>query len=708
LSRENKGELSREDPLSELEETRARCRELERRLSESEQTLEAIRSGEVDAILISTRSGEKIFTLKGAEEPYRILFEQMNEVAVTISEDGGILYTNQSFATAMETSLEKVFGANIEDFIGPGQLFIFRELLQESKLAPVRSEFQFRTKDGKALPMQISVSYLPTVDVPTYCIVAADMSERIQAEARLNKAYGELEVKVQERTSELLRTTDELEETKARLETILKVMPVAVVIVEPPEGKVVFFNEEVHRLYGMREAQLGNKGEFPSYSTFHLDGTRYAPNEYPMYRSLKTGEPVLNEIIEFERSDGTRGFANSNAVAVKDVDGHITAVIGLRFEITEQIEAERARQAERNRLHSILDSLPAGVVVIDSNGHPVIMNKMIKEMVKNELWDSDEEIDYDKVVGFLPGMEAPLLVNEWPVIRAIRRGEGMNGAEMELERVDGSRVSILCFAVPIMEEGRNLGGIAAFVDITDQKNAEKALARSNEELKNFAYVASHDLQEPLRMVISYLSLLERRYRDQLDEQANEFIDFAVTGGKRMKVLIDDLLEYSRVDTQVRPSTHVDMDEIVSMTLRNLEPSINESGAEIFVSQMPMVNGDAQQLTQVLQNLVSNAIKFHGDRKPVIHIGCSQDPEKWICHVKDNGIGLNMEYSSRIFQMFQRLNSNDKYEGTGVGLAIVKKIVERHGGKVWVESEEGKGATFFFTLPKERGRSAGHR
>lgn len=284
----------------------------------------------------------------------------------------------------------------------------------------------------------------------------------------------------------------------------------------------------------------------------------------------------------------------------------------------------------------------------------------------------------------------------------------MNGAEMELEGADGSRMSILCFAVPLNELGSNLGGIAAFVDITDQKNAEKALAASNEELKNFAYVASHDLQEPLRMVISYLSLLERRYSGQLDERADEFIDFAVTGGRRMKALIDDLLEYSRVDTQVRPSIPVDMNDVMSTTLQNLEPSIKESGAEVFVSHLPTVCGDAQQLTQVLQNLVSNAIKFHGDKRPVIHMGCSHDAEKWIFHVKDNGIGLSMVYSNRIFKMFQRLNPNEKYEGTGVGLAIVKKIVERHGGKVWVESEEGKGATFFFTLPKERARAAGHR
>jgi PAS domain-containing protein len=179
-----------------------------------------------------------------------------------------------------------------------------------------------------------------------------------------------------------------------------------------------------------------------------------------MCRTLKTGEPVLNEVIEFERSDGTRGFANSNAVAVKDAAGNITTVIGLRFEISEQVEAERALQAERNRLHSILDSLPAGVVVIDGQGRLVIMNKLIYDMVRDELWDSEEEIDYERVIGYLPGTEVPLKVYEWPVIQALRRGESMNGAEMELQRVDGSRVSILCFAVPIRDEGRNLRGIA--------------------------------------------------------------------------------------------------------------------------------------------------------------------------------------------------------------------------------------------------------
>jgi signal transduction histidine kinase len=479
----------------------------------------------------------------------------------------------------------------------------------------------------------------------------------------------------------------------------LEKIPVAVVIVEPPDGKVVFFNEEVNRQYRRKAAHFDSVSAFLDYPTFHPDGSRYANAEYPIARTLRTGEPVLNEIIKFERSDGTLGYANSNAVAVKDFEGKITAVIGLRFEITEQMEAERALQAEQNRLHHILDSLPVGISVIDPNGRPMIMNRVINDFILSVPQASPNNIDYEEVIAYLPGSEIPLKANEWPVARALRKGESVSGEELELKRTDGSMISILCFGVPIRDEDGIIGGIEAFVDITNQKKAERALAHSNEELQQFAYVASHDLQEPLRMVISYLSLLKKRYRDELDDQAKDYIDYAVDGGKRMKALIDDLLQYSRVETKVKPSSPVDMNEVASRTLMNLELPIKENGAEIIVENLPTVNGDRMQLGQVLQNLVSNAIKFRGEARPEVRIGCSLDHEKWVFSVRDNGIGIDMDYAGRIFQMFQRLNSNDRYEGTGVGLAIVKKIVERHGGKVWVESQLGKGSTFFFSIPK---------
>ncbi len=247
--------------------------------------------------------------------------------------------------------------------------------------------------------------------------------------------------------------------------------------------------------------------------------------------------------------------------------------------------------------------------------------------------------------------------------------------------------------------------ISSQIDITEIKRAQreaeeytKSLQRSNEELQQFAYVASHDLQEPLRMVLSYLSLLERRYKGQVDEQAQRYIDFAVQGGMRMRELIDDLLEYSRVETKGKSFVPVDMNELVLRTLSILKDGVEKSGAEIIVDDLPTLPIDESQMSQVLQNLVSNALKFRGPDRPEIVISATEGNGEWTFAVRDNGIGLDMEHSDRIFQMFQRLHTKEVYPGTGVGLAIAKKIVERHGGRIWVESREGEGATFFFTIP----------
>ena len=225
------------------------------------------------------------------------------------------------------------------------------------------------------------------------------------------------------------------------------------------------------------------------------------------------------------------------------------------------------------------------------------------------------------------------------------------------------------------------------------------LKRSNEQLQQFAYVASHDLQEPLRMVINYLSLLERRYSDGLDADAKEFIDFAVSGGKRMKELIDDLLRYSRVDAQGYAFEMVDMDEVVISAIEVLEMTIEENHAKIELDVLPSIFADKMQMIQVMQNLICNAIKFHGPEPPRIQISATSGVGEWTFSVKDNGIDLKMENAERIFQMFQRLPTRSEVAGTGIGLPIAKKIVERHSGRIWVESEEGVGATFFFTIPK---------
>jgi light-regulated signal transduction histidine kinase (bacteriophytochrome) len=237
-------------------------------------------------------------------------------------------------------------------------------------------------------------------------------------------------------------------------------------------------------------------------------------------------------------------------------------------------------------------------------------------------------------------------------------------------------------------------------------NAELAqrsqeLARSNAELEQMAYVASHDLQEPLRMVASYMQLLEGKYQDRLDADAHDFIGFAVDGAKRMQALIDDLLSYSRVGSRAQPLQPIDCMAVVETVIRSLRVAITESGTHVTYDPLPTVMGDATQLMQLFQNLIANAIKFRRDKGPEIHIHAELEDGFWRFSVQDNGIGIAPEYFDRIFVMFQRLHSRSTYPGTGIGLAICQKIVMRHGGRIWVESTPGTGSTFQFTLPREK-------
>jgi PAS domain S-box-containing protein len=282
-------------------------------------------------------------------------------------------------------------------------------------------------------------------------------------------------------------------------------------------------------------------------------------------------------------------------------------------------------------------------------------------------------------------------------------GEHWESVEIPIRRIDGTARTVLWNSATLFAHGTSqvVATIAQGQDITERKLAEENLKRSNAELQQFAYVASHDLQEPLRMVVNYLSLLDLKYKGQLDEKARSYIAYAVEGGTWMRTLIDDLLSYSRVESQGRPFTPVDMNEIMTKTVDTFAKSIEDAGAEITWTTLPTIIGDETQMLQVMHNLISNAIKFHGSEPSKIQVACSQGSNENVFSIKDNGIGLNMAYSEQIFQMFQRLHTKNEYPGTGVGLPIAKKIIERHGGRIWVESEEGKGATFFFSIPRSK-------
>jgi light-regulated signal transduction histidine kinase (bacteriophytochrome) len=278
--------------------------------------------------------------------------------------------------------------------------------------------------------------------------------------------------------------------------------------------------------------------------------------------------------------------------------------------------------------------------------------------------------------------------------------------ERTYRRKDGTTFPVLIEDRLILDERGVIKGIrSTILDITERERMEVALrqkteelARSNEDLQQFAYVASHDLQEPLRMVTSYVQLLAKRYGGKLDVDANEFIDFAVDGAIRMRKLINDLLTYSRVGMQGKELSATDSEEVLAESVNDLKVTIEENGALVTHDPLPTVMADRPQLGQLFQNLIGNAIKFRSSEPPRVHISASRNGKGWVFSVRDNGIGIASEYSGRIFIIFQRLHSRQEYPGTGIGLAICKKIVERHGGHIWVDSDVGKGATFCFTLP----------
>jgi PAS domain S-box-containing protein len=297
------------------------------------------------------------------------------------------------------------------------------------------------------------------------------------------------------------------------------------------------------------------------------------------------------------------------------------------------------------------------------------------------------------------------------IFKRVKRGQPVTQLETTQVRKDGKQIHVSITVSPIRDARGKITGVSVTVrDFTDRKRVQedlerhaRELERSNAELEQFAYVSSHDLQEPLRMVTLYTQLLEKRYHGRLDADANEFIGYIVEGAGRMHRLINDLLDYSRVGSHGREFEPTDCEAVLAQVLGSLRPAIEEAKGVLTHDPLPSVMADGFQLTQLFQNLIGNALKFRGEGPPQVHVSARSAGKRWVFSVHDNGIGVDPRYAERIFVIFQRLHNRQEYPGTGIGLAICKKIVERHGGRIWVESEPGKGTTFYFDLPRH-GRS----
>lgn len=373
--------------------------------------------------------------------------------------------------------------------------------------------------------------------------------------------------------------------------------------------------------------------------------------------------------------------------------GRITGASAIARDISRRLLAE-----EKFRL--VVESSPNGIVMVDGAGKVQLVNRETERLFgyrREELLGKSMEM----LVPARFRSHHPRLRQEYtadPAGRPMGEGRDLFG-----QRKDGTEFPIEVGLNPIQtREGMMV--LSVIVDITERKRSEaeirrytEDLQRSNRELETFAYAASHDLQEPLRMVASYVELLAQRYRGKLDEKADKYIYYAVDGATRMKQLINDLLTYSRISTQGKPLEPTDSAAVLAQVMRGLEGLIRDAGAEVTWGALPMVMADGIQLGQVLQNLIANGVKFRGEEPPRVRIEAVPAGDFWEFQVWDNGIGIDPKFSERVFQMFQRLNTREEYSGTGIGLAIAQKIVERHGGRIWFTSPTGAGTTFHFTF-----------
>jgi PAS domain S-box-containing protein len=371
-------------------------------------------------------------------------------------------------------------------------------------------------------------------------------------------------------------------------------------------------------------------------------------------------------------------------------------LLGLRLEA-----ADSASEASEARYRGLLEAAPDAMVVVNQAGEIVLLNLQAEK----QFGYHRDELVGQQVTNIIPeGFAERLIADDLRSAADALAQQIGTGIELSALRKDGTAFPIEIMLSPL-ESAEGILITAAIRDISVRKAAEEhlrqmveELKRSNEELGQFAYIASHDLQEPLRMVASYTQLLSKRYTGRLDADADEFIAFAVDGASRMQQLIEDLLAFSRVATTGNPLLDTSSEFALEQALENLRWAIKDSGALVTHDPLPTVQADEMQLVQLFQNLIGNAIKYQDPGVPRVHVSAARDGTRsWIFSVKDNGLGIDPQYFERIFGMFQRLHKRDEFSGTGVGLAICKKIVERHGGALSVESELGKGSTFSFAL-----------
>ena len=608
--------------------------------------------------------------LRESEERYRLLLDGIQDYAIFMMDPRGqIVSWNAGAERIKGYRADQIIGRNFSCFFPPEDIERGRpeEVLRITAVSGRHEEQGMRVrKDGSRFLASLTFTALrdPNGNLRGFSEFSHDLSES--------------------------------KESGTKYRGLLEAAPDAMVVVNH-EGKIVLLNLQAEKQFGYRRDELVGqkvKNIIPAGFAERLlaDGLRSA--EDALAQQIGTGIELTGR-----RKNGSEFPIEIMLSPLESAEG-ILVTAAIR-NISMRKAAEKHLAQMEGRYRGLLEAAPDAMVVVNQDGEIVLLNVQAEK----QFGYRRDELVGQKVKNIIPEGFAERLIADALRSAADALAQQIGtGIELNGRRKNGSEFPIEIMLSPL-ESAEGILVTAAVRDITTRKKAEahllqkvEELNRSNEELEQFAYIASHDLQEPLRMVASYTQLLSMRYKGKLDSDADEFISFAVDGASRMQRLIKDLLAYSRVGTKPPDLQDTSSEKALQHALINLRGAVAESGALVTYDPLPIVVADEMQLIQLFQNLVGNAIKYQDSEVPRVHISATVSAEKkWIFSVRDNGLGINSLYFEKIFGVFQRLHKREEFEGTGVGLAICKKIVERHGGAISVESKLGHGSTFFFAL-----------
>jgi PAS domain S-box-containing protein len=618
------------------------------------------------------------------EGRYRGLLEAAPDAMVVVNQAGEIVLLNVQAEKRFGYRRDELLGQEVTNLIPEGfaERLVADDLRSEEDALEQQIgtgiELTGRRKDGSEFPIEIMLSPLESAEGTLVTAAIRDISVRKAAETRLAQMEG-------------------------RYRGLLEAAPDAMVVVNQG-GEIVLLNVQAEKRFGYRRDELLGQevtNLIPDGFAERLVADDLRSEEDALEQQIGTGIELTGR-----RKDGSEFPIEIMLSPLESAEG--TLVTAAIRDISVRKAAETHLAQMEGRYRGLLEAAPDAMVVVNQGGEIVLLNLQAEK----RFGYSRDELLGQQVKGLIPEGFAERLIAD-----SLRSAEDAlaqqigTGIELTGRRRDGSEFPIELMLSPLAS-AEGILVTAAIRDITTRKKAEahllqkvEELNRSNEELGQFAYIASHDLQEPLRMVASYTQLLSRRYKGKLDADADEFIAFAVDGASRMQRLIQDLLAFSRVGSKGKELVDTSSEDALEQALVNLRGAIHDSGAVVTHDALPKVQADERQLIQLFQNLVGNAIKYQRGGTPLVHIAAVRNGRrKWMFAVKDNGLGIDPQYFEKIFGMFQRLHKRDEFAGTGIGLAICRKIVERHGGSISVESQPGHGSTFSFALAAGEGKS----